>query len=161
MFDPDSWSQPLSASCRTTMAVASVSNYSFTFTARSCHIHLGVIVIAECMATHESGEQTFRGDMFQSLAAVLQANRAGVHGDKMAENVLRFADGRELIGITSQATRALYREPATRSLIGVRFDKNGVFAGQQLLFEQDVRNPAAWVTAHADELLWTNPRLPD
>ncbi len=124
-------------------------------------MHLGVMVIAKYMAIYGSGEQPSRGDVFQSLAAVLQANRAGVHGDKMAENVLRFADGRELIGITSQATRALYREPATQALTGVRFDKNGVFAGQQLLFERSVRNPTAWVTAHADELLWTHPRLAD
>lgn len=111
------------------------------------------------MATSDSTAEPTRLEVVQELAAELQAHRSGVHGDKMATNLLRFEDGRDLVGVGPDANRAIYYELASRSIVAVRFDKHGVYRGQQELLQRELDDPSAWVAAYGDGLVWVHPRL--
>jgi len=111
------------------------------------------------MATSDSSTSTSRLEVFQELAAELQVHRSGVHGDKMAKNLLRFAKGRDLVGVGPEAQRAFYYELASRSIVAVQFDKHGVYRGQQELLQRELDDPGAWVEAYGDGLVWVHPRL--
>jgi hypothetical protein len=110
------------------------------------------------MAATNPGEELRRRDVFVSLAEELQVRRSGVHGAKMAENLFRFEDGRDLAGIGHEAERALYYETASQSLVAVRFDKHGVYAGARELLQRELDDPTAWVEAYGGGLVWTHPR---
>lgn len=99
-----------------------------------------------------------RYEVFQSLAAELQIQLAGVHGAKMAENLLRFADGRDLVALRGNAERAIYYELASRSLVAVRFDKHGVYVEGRELLQREIDDPTAWIDAFGDGLAWIHPR---
>lgn len=111
------------------------------------------------MATSDSAAGPTRLELFQELAAELQAHRSGVHGDKMAKNLLRFEDGRDLVGVGPDATRAIYYELASRSIVAVQFDKHGVYRGQQELLHRELDDPRAWVEAYGEGLVWVHPRV--
>jgi len=111
------------------------------------------------MATSDSITDPTRLEVFQELAAELQAHRSGVHGDKMAKNLLRFEDGRDLVGVGPDANRAIYYELASRSIVAVQFDKHGVYRSQQELLQRELDDPGAWVAAYGDGLVWVHPRL--
>lgn len=111
------------------------------------------------MATSDSATATTRLELFQELAAALQAHRSGVHGDKMAKYLLRFEDGRDLVGVGPNANRAIYYELASRSLVAVQFDKHGVYCGQQELLQRELDDPGAWVEAYGDGLVWVHPTI--
>lgn len=100
-----------------------------------------------------------RYDVFRSLAAELQIRRAGVHGAKMAEYLLRYAEGRDLVGVGPDAERAIYYELASRSVVAVRFDKHGIYEEGQELLQRGLDDPAAWVEAHGDGLIRRCPRF--
>jgi hypothetical protein len=110
------------------------------------------------MATIDPPTEPARYEIFRRLAADLQVHRGGVHGAKMAENLLRFADGRELLGVAADAERAIYFEAASQSVIAVRFDKHGVYEGRRELLTRGLVEPSAWVEAHGDDCLWVHPR---
>jgi hypothetical protein len=88
----------------------------------------------------------------------LQIRRSGVHSAKMAENLFRSEEGRDLIGIGHEAERAIYYETASRSLVAVRFDKHGVYTSKQKLLQREIDDPTAWVEAYGDGLVWVHPR---
>lgn len=77
----------------------------------------------------------------------------------MAEILLRFADGRDLVGVGADAERAIYYELASRSLVAVRFDKHGVHEGRRELLTRGLDDPAALVEAYGDGLIWVHPRF--
>jgi hypothetical protein len=110
------------------------------------------------MATTNSGEGIRRRDIFVNLVEELQIRRPGVHSSKMAENLFRFEEGRDLGGIGYEAKRAIYYETASRSLVAVRFDKHGVYAGEQELLQRELDDPTAWVEAYGSGLVWVHPR---
>lgn len=110
------------------------------------------------MATTDSGEGIRRRDVFVNLAEELQLRRSGVHSAKMAENLFRFEQGRDLVGIGHEAKRAIYYETASRSLVAVQFDKHGVYAGEQELLQRELDDPTAWVEAYGSGLVWIHPR---
>jgi hypothetical protein len=110
------------------------------------------------MATTNSGEGIRRRDIFVNLAEELQIQRSGVHSAKMAENLFRFGGGRDLVGVGREAKRAIYYETASRSLVAVRFDKHGVYAGEQELLQRELDDPTAWVEAYGGGLVWVHPR---
>ncbi|TKX68896.1 MULTISPECIES: hypothetical protein [Halorubrum] len=60
------------------------------------------------MATTDSGERIRRRDVFVNLAEELQLRRSGVHSAKMAENLFRFEEGRDLVGIAHEAERGVH-----------------------------------------------------
>lgn len=111
------------------------------------------------MATSDSSTGPTRLEVCQELAAELQLHRSGVHGDKMAKNLLRFEEGRDLIGVGPDANRAIYYELASRSIVAVQFDKHGVYRGQQELLQRELDDPGAWVEAYGNGLVWVHPRL--
>ena len=110
------------------------------------------------MATTNSGGTIRRRDTFVNLAEELQIQRSGVHGAKMAENLFRFENGRDLVGIGHEAERAIYYETASKSLVAVRFDKHGVYAGERELLQRELDDPTAWVKAYGGGLVWLHPR---
>ncbi len=134
---------------------------SFTFATRPRLSHLPLNSLMSFMTTHDSRDELLQNRTFQELAAVLQANRAGVHGDKMAENLIRFAQGRDLVAIDTETQRALYHERASESLTAVRFGKSGILVGQQEPIQDTVSDLAPLVEARSDDLLWIHPRLRD
>ena len=110
------------------------------------------------MATTNSEEGIRRRDVFVNLVEELQIRRSGVHSAKMAENLFRFEEGRDLVGIGQEAERAIYYETASRSLVAVQFDKHGVYAGEQELLQRDLDDPTAWVEGDGSGLVWIHPR---
>lgn len=110
------------------------------------------------MATTDSTTEVPRYEVFQELAAELQVQLPGVYGAKMAEFLLRFEDGRDLVGVLDGGTRVVYYEVASRSLVAVRFDKHGIYEGKQELLQRGLDDPGAWVEAAENDLLWIHPR---
>lgn len=85
------------------------------------------------MRTTETTSGISRHEIFQELFTELQIQRSGVHADKMAENLLLFEDGRNLVAVGPDAERAIYYELTSRSLVAVQFDKYGIYEGGQEL----------------------------
>ena len=110
------------------------------------------------MATTNSDERIRRRDVFVNLTEELQLRRSGVHSAKMAKNLFRFEEGRDLVGIGHKAKRAIYYETASRSLVAVQFDKHGVYTGEQELLQRELNDPTAWVEAYGSGLVWVHPR---
>lgn len=110
--------------------------------------------------TKESRQSTATesSEKIVSLIEELQIQGSGVHSAKMAENLFRFEDGRDLVGIDQEAERAIYYEIASQSLVSVQFDKHGVYAGKQELLQRELNDPTAWVEAYGSGLVWVHPR---
>lgn len=109
------------------------------------------------MATTNSSRDRGRYATFQELASELQHKRPGVHGAKMATHLLRFADGRDLVGVSDHTHRAIYYEFASRSIVAVRFDKHGVEKTGRELLVRGIDDPATWVDAYGDGFTWIHP----
>lgn len=90
--------------------------------------------------------------------AALQRHRSGVHGDRMARNLLRFEAGRDLVAVGPDAERAIYYELASQSLVAVRFDKHGVYEGRQELLTRGLDDPSDWLDASGGGVTWEHPR---
>lgn len=118
---------------------------------------LKALDVGPSMATTDPTGAISRYDVFQGLAEELQIHRSGVHSAKMAASLLRFEDGRDLVGVDGE--QAIYYEVASRSLVAVRFDKHGIDSGSRELLQRGLDEPAAWVDAYGAELTWTHPRF--
>ena len=110
------------------------------------------------MATTDSRKKIRRRDVFVNLAEELQLRRSGVHSAKMAENLFRFEEGRDLVGVGHEAKRAIYYETASRSLVAVQFDKHGVYAGEKELLQCEINDPTVWIETYGSRLVWVHPQ---
>lgn len=109
------------------------------------------------MATTEASEPT-RAAVFDELAEELQVYRSGVHGGRMAEHLLRYENGRDLVGVGPRAERAFYYELASRRLVAFEFDKHDVRSEEQELLTPDLDDPSAWIDVFGGGFVWIHPR---
>lgn len=111
------------------------------------------------IANPNTARELTRVEILHELAAQLQAHRSGVHGDKMAQNLLRFAKGGDLLAVGPDARRAMYYELVSRPIVAVQFDKHGVYRGQQELLQRELDDPGAWTEAYGDGFVWVHPNV--
>jgi uncharacterized C2H2 Zn-finger protein len=97
--------------------------------------------------------------VFRDVYDVLSMHRRGVHVDRMAAALLRYEQGvRELVGITEEASRALFLNTENRTLVAVRFDSHGVSSSIDDTLARGIDDAGSWVTEGRHELLWVHPR---
>lgn len=98
-----------------------------------------------------------RQTAFEDLVARLQQLRGGDHAADVARHLFAHAsDGRELVALAA-ADRAVFYDPAGRSLAAVPFDAHGVDATGSEQVWGPLADPATWVDA-SEDLPWVHPR---
>jgi len=97
-------------------------------------------------------------DVFESLYVVIAQHRNPVHADDMARALLRVdSTTRELVGLTDNASEAIYWSRPADAIVATRFDKHGVTEQSETLC-QPVSDPSDWIAVHEIDLIWMHPR---
>jgi hypothetical protein len=97
--------------------------------------------------------------VFYELYDLLARHCRGDHVDQMVAGLLRYeGETRDLIGITDDATRAVFLEPERGMVVAVRFDRHGVRDRIEATLMRGVTDAESWIAFHGDDLLWTHPR---
>lgn len=97
--------------------------------------------------------------VFHELYDVLAMHRRGDHIDRMVAALLRYeGETRDLLGITTDATCAIFFEAERRAVVAVRFDAHGVSDRVEATLTGRVTDADSWLELHEDDLRWTHPR---
>lgn len=115
--------------------------------------------VAPDMATSDTADGLDRQTVFESLFDALCDRRDGVHQREMAAAALRHETGlRELVGLVDGAERAVYYCGASRTVVAIPLDADGLATDESTLRWRFVGDAASWVDASRDELDWRHPR---
>lgn len=102
------------------------------------------------------------GGVAEELAVAIATRRGGAGAGEMARRLLaRDAGGYLLVGLTADAERAVFYEPAMYGLTRVPFDADGPDGGRVGEVERLDRRGAVegYVREHADAFGWVHPRF--
>lgn len=113
-----------------------------------------------CPSCGREFRPTDRLSVFHELYDALAMHRRGVHADRMTAALLRYeAETRELVGLSDDASQAIFVESDPWLIVAVRFDAHGVTDRIEAILGEGSIDAEEWVDGHANELLWTHPRF--
>ncbi|AFK18085.1 hypothetical protein E6P09_04825 [Haloferax mediterranei ATCC 33500] len=96
--------------------------------------------------------------LFHDIVSTLRETRSGVHQHRMAQTLLqKDASGSRLVALIDDAERAVFFNPASRTLEAVPFDRDGTHESDAKSLSQRLSDPTAWVETHAASLEWVHP----
>ncbi|WP_396610790.1 hypothetical protein ACH9L7_11205 [Haloferax sp. S1W] len=99
-------------------------------------------------------------DVFRDVVSTLRETRRGVHQHRMAQALLKKdASGSRLVALVDDTERAVFFNPASRTLESVPFDREGTHEKDAEVLSRQLSDPAAWVEANASELEWIHPHF--
>ncbi|WP_148413624.1 hypothetical protein [Haloferax sp. KTX1] len=111
--------------------------------------------------------ETRRGDppsdptaLFRAIVSKLRETRRGVHQHRMAQALLqRDANGSRLVGLDAATERAVFFNPASRTLELIPFDREGTHEERAEVLSRRLSDPSSWVEANAAGLSWVHPHF--
>jgi hypothetical protein len=99
-----------------------------------------------------------RDDALGPIAAAISRRRPGEDAAAMARALLRYESGtRTLVGLTADASTALFCDGEAGTLTAVRVEERGVTATSEIL-SWGVHDAGAWVDLYGDHVDWIRPR---
>ncbi len=99
-----------------------------------------------------------RDDAFGPTADAISRRRPDEDAAAMARAVLRYESGtRTFVGLTADASTALFCDSDEGTLTAVRVEERGVTAATEIL-SWGVHEAGAWVDLYGDHLDWVLPR---
>ncbi|ELZ87506.1 hypothetical protein C453_04109 [Haloferax elongans ATCC BAA-1513] len=111
----------------------------------------------------ETGHGTPSSDpteVFRDVVSTLRETRCGVHQHRMAQALLtKDASGSRLVALVDDTERAVFFNPASRTLESVPFDREGTHEDDAEVLSRSLGDPAAWVETHAARLEWIHPHF--
>lgn len=99
-----------------------------------------------------------RQALFEDLYEALAELRSGVHLGATAQRLLRRDRDCELVAFVDEGQRAVFYRFRSYSLVDCPFDAGGVEGGDAETLWQRTCDPAAWVDANVDWVVWVHPR---
>ena len=98
--------------------------------------------------------------LFRDVVATLRETRRGVYQHRMAQALLqKDATGSRLVALNDDTERAVFFNPASRTLESVPFDREGTHEEGATVLSRRLSDPASWVERHASELAWIHPHF--
>jgi hypothetical protein len=98
--------------------------------------------------------------LFRDVVSTLRETRRGVHQHRMAQSLLqKDASGSRLVALDADTERAVFFNPASRTLESVPFDREGTHEERAEVLSRRLSDPTSWVETHAARLAWIHPHF--
>ncbi|KTG29638.1 hypothetical protein [Haloferax profundi] len=111
----------------------------------------------------ETGQGTPPSDptaLFRDVVSTLRETRRGVYQHRMAQALLqKDANGSRLVALDADTERAVFFNPASRTLESVPFDRDGTHEDDAEVLSRQLSDPASWVEANVAVLAWVHPHF--